>query len=214
MPFPGSPVCRGRWTMISRSAISPPRRRSTRSNLKRSPVSWLGRTRSWNASSAFSSDVSTPPGRAAVVGRSRGRRPPLPAPSRCTPPEQHHPSYGRPAASRIRTCVASSRKRRSVRRGRLSGQEPDRRPEARRSTLTPSPSGSGWFFETHDPPRWLRREKLPAFVVLLLLVPANGRDGRRYPRRPSLAAYGIVGQFAGCGWSTRIAVLSIPGGRR
>ena len=38
--------------------------------------------------------------------------------------------------------------------------------------------------------------------------------GAARPRRPTLVSYGMLGQLAGCAWSTRMAALSVPAGKK
>ncbi len=79
----------------------------------------------------------------------------------------------------------------------------------------PSASGSGCFSRLTVPCVGDGAGRFLQSSSRLLLAPATGRDGRAVTRgAPSLPAYGIVGQFAGCGWSMRIPVLVVPGGRR
>jgi hypothetical protein len=33
-------------------------------------------------------------------------------------------------------------------------------------------------------------------------------------RRPTLVSYGMLGQLVGCAWSTRMAALSVPAGKK
>ena len=70
----------------------------------------------------------------------------------------------------------------------------------------------------------------PGVDVLLVLQPGfRSRDrpaelpevgsgleqwGAARPRRPTLVDYGMLGQLVGCAWSTRMAALSVPAGKK